>query len=484
MEQEKEISLKNRLADVRRKKLRLLKEERYKYYVPIGKTEEFLDIFGSTKYLTTFYLGANGTGKTTVLANIVANLCFPFGSPYFQQKLFTDYPYRLKTIRIISNHNTLKETLIPTLKEWMPKGRYTMKSHGKNYDYHWTTDTGWEIFILTYDQPLDAFESGNVSIILFDEPPPHAIYKANVARTRNGGQIGILATPLIGSAWMYDEIVLKNSAYSTYVEVPVEAACKQHGVRGILEHEDIVKMLSQYSEEDILPRAFAKFQHLTGLVFKEFNKDVHVIKPFSIDRRNYTVIHSLDPHPRNEDAVTWLAVDREGNKYVIDELYGHYTTEELAYRIKQKDQEYGVERRLIDPSAMIKDQHTNLSLVDRLAKYGVGNYQPGSKKRSEAIRLMHDSFYYKREGDKFIVAPKIHIFDTCSRLKWEIEHWQYQEYVGKSAELKDRSEKPQDKDDHAIETVGRSLLDNPKFILPTPKMVENQNYMNKLGDPY
>lgn len=481
-----------RVDQIRQELLRLevmsleqMKSEPHRFYVPICKTEEWLDKFGSTNYFTTFFSGANGVGKTTVLANVVAHLCFPVDNKFFQQKLFTDYPYPLKNIRIISNPNTLNETLIPALKFWLPDGRYTTEKKGKHYDYIWKTDTGWQITILTYDQPVEAFESANVSIILFDEPPPEHIYKANVSRLRRGGQIGILATPLKGSAWMYDAIVTSDDPNVAYVEAEVEDACIEHGCRGFLEHKDILKMISQYSAEDMQARIFGRFQHLVGLVFKEFKREIHVIKSFKINPRDYLVVQSIDTHPRNEDAVVWVAIDRKGRHFVIDELYMHGTISELAEQIRRRDLEYNTREWLIEPAASINDQHFEGRSVKTDLELALGvEYQLASKARSQAIQLLHDMLHYQQVGDEFVVEPMLYFFDTCKRSIWEFEHWKYVEYSGKTAEKKGQSEKPEDKNDHMIEAIGRVILAGFEFREYIPVAPAGQVRSQSDLDPY
>ena len=141
------------------------------------------------------------------------------------------------------------------------------------------------------------------------------------------------------------------------VEATVEDNCIEHGTRGILHHKDIEQMISLYSEEDKQARIYGKFQHLTGLVFKEFARNIHVIRPFRVNPRDYCVIERLDTHTRTQDACLWVAIDRQNNYYVVDELWGHYETEALAIHIKQKASQFRVIDRRIDPSAFNKDQH-------------------------------------------------------------------------------------------------------------------------------
>src|ERR1035437_6281717 len=74
------------------------------------------------------------------------------------------------------------------------------------------------------------------------------------------------------------------------VEADIESNCIEHGVRGILEHRHIEAMVSEYTEEDKQARVYGKFQHLTGLVFKTFNRRVHVIKPFLVKPQDFMTI--------------------------------------------------------------------------------------------------------------------------------------------------------------------------------------------------
>lgn len=249
------------------------------------------------------------------------------------------------------------------------------------------------------------------------------------------------------------------------IQADIEANCIEHGIRGILKHSDIEKMIANYSEDDKQARIYGRFQHLVGLVFKEFKRNIHVIKPFAINLRDYCVYERLDIHPRNPDACMWVAVDRMGKKFVIDELYDSFKTEELIYRIKQKADNYRIIDRKIDPSAFITDQHTNNSLNQRilqLSNYSL-RYTPASKERTMAVVRTKDALNYQILNGNMVEAPELYVFDTCIRTIYELEHWQYNEYTGKAAERKHQSEKPQDKDDHMMENLGRVLIDEPKF---------------------
>lgn len=445
--------------------------EKYRYYVPNGRAEEFIRLVGQNQNFISLFSAANGVGKTAVGVNILANIFYESAEveyenkyyKFFNDELYEKFPYP-KRGRIITEPTTIATTLIPELYKWFPTGRFTTNKMGKNYEYFFTTDTGFEFDIMSYDQNVKEFESATLGWAWFDEPPPEAIFKATVARMRTGGIIFITATPLTGSAWMYDHIMTDpKQGQRQYIEADVWANSVSKGIRGRLTDEAINRMIEEYSEEDKQARIFGKFQHLTGLVFKAFSRNIHVIDPFNINLEDYAVYERLDPHPRNPDAVLWLAIDRKGTKFVIDELFENATTGQLAMLIKQRASNYRIIDRRIDPSAFIVDSHTNKSLSKELVSLGL-DYLPATKSRTLAIKRIEESLDYRESVGEITKKPELFVFSNCKRVIWEFEHWQYHEYSGRTAEYRDKSDKPQDKDDHMMENLGRALLENQGFI--------------------
>ncbi len=472
--------------DILIERARRLTEEQYRYYEPSGKGEEFIDEFASGENFIVLYSAANGVGKTATVANILAHLFWNTGeNEYFNGKLFKDFPY-LKRGRIVSTPTNVQKNIIPEMKTWFPRGKYTAKRGNKTFESVWQTNTGWDFDIMTYEQDSMEFEGVTLGWAWFDEPPPQAIFKATVSRMRKGGIIIIGATPLAGSAYLYDSFakgdytvemttgeggtVTKFERKVAYIEADIESACREHGVRGHLRHQDIENMVAEYSEDEKQARIYGKFQHLVGLVFKRFSRKVHVIPPFNISMRDFTVYEFLDPHPRNPDAVMWVAVDRKGTKYVIDELFVKVDgIEDLAMRIRSKASQYRVVKRMADPWIFVPNQHSKdgKTISMELAEAGLP-YIEASKARAQSDRRIADALNYVEINGYMQQAPEVYIFDTCQRTIFEFEHYQWQEYTGKGADLHNKKEKPVDKDDHMIENLGRALFNEPVFVPYTP----------------
>ncbi len=488
-----------RLRKIEELELHRMRNEKYRYYEPNGVGEDFINAFSSGDYFILFLSAANGVGKTALASNILANLMFPNKENwYFRDNFFQNFPY-LKRGRIITDSALVEKNVVNELKFWFPQGKYSTSKGGKHFESIWKTQTGWDFDIMTYDQDPDQFEGVTLGWAWFDEPPPENILRATIARMRRGGIIIITATPISGSAHLYDmfahgemevEVQLREGEEPVKVKrkvfhltADVESACKQHGIRGHLEHDHIVQMIAEYPEDERQARIYGKFQHLVGIVFKRFARNIHVIKPFSVNPRDFTVYHALDPHPRNNDAGMWLAVDKNGTKYVVDELWlKPLDHKDLAYRLKQKTSSYRTISMVGDPSMFVQDQHQSRSLATMLSDEGV-TYNPASKARSAADKRVETSLNYTEVNGLMIRKPELYIFETCPRTIYEIEHYRWDDWSGKTAEKRDRKEKPVDKDDHMIENLGRLLLQEPVFI-PMPENKSLGVIGNDSFDPY
>lgn len=479
---------------IEEEKVYRLTKEQYKYYEPNGKCEEFIQAVGSGDYFVVLFSAANGVGKSAAGANVVANIVCGNKNPYFNGKLYENWPFPKKG-RIVTDPKNI-DGISEALHEWLPAGKYKTTKAGKSYEARWTGPNDWKWEMMSYEQDVKEFEGPTLGWVWFDEPPTREIYKACVSRLRKGGIIFITATMLKGSGWMFDHIVEGRSddadkelqeiakGQRKYIEAPVEAACKEHGIRGHLNHADIEKMIAEYDEDEKQARVYGKFQHLVGLIFKTFSRQIHVIPSFQIDMRNYCVYEFLDPHPRNPDAVLWIAVDRKGRKFVVDELYikCQNGAEELAENIKRKSSAFRVVRRMCDPSAFITDQHTGRSLASRLSDYGL-DYLEASKTRTASDKRIQEALHFVQlPTGEFVQEPEFYIFDHNKRTIFEMEHYRWDEWTGKTGENRDAKEKPVDKDDHMIENLGRCLIQEPVFV-PMP-MRDAQIVQPKSLDPY
>lgn len=338
---------------------------------------------------------------------------------------------------------------------------------------------------MSNEQETKEFESTDLGWCWLDEPARKDVYKATVARMRAGGIIFWTFTPLTYSAWIKDDIYDKRDGKMIdYVEADVWANCKDiPGTRGILTKENIDKMISQYSEDEKESRIGGKFGHLLGRVHKSFNRKFHVIKPFNIDKNNYVVVKAHDTHPREPDHILWMAIDRKGQKFFVNELVISDKISEMAAKIHQIEQVNGYRMLgddVIDPSAFNADtRNGELSVADKFWEMGV-EYRRGSKDLTGCIIRMDEALSYEEKGGELIKAPEIYYFDTCEVAIKQMEQYVWDDYVGKSADYKQAKGRPKDKDDHMVENAHRLLKEEYKFKEATP--VKTEDFYNRIRD--
>lgn len=443
-------------------------EDAAKSYVPNGKAEEFINVVGNNKAFTTLFIAANGVGKSASGANLVTNICFGPQSKWFEKPLFQNFPY-LKRGRIISDPTTLKEKIIPELKKWFPSNRFTehyiTEKQGKFWEAKWTTDTGFEFDLMSNEQDVKEFESTDLGWIWFDEPSRQEIYNASVARTRMGGLIFWTMTPLSYSAWIERELYAKRDGINIeYIEADVEDNCKQHGVRGILEHQNIERMIAQYPDDERESRAHGKFGHLLGKIIKSFNRKIHVIRPFEMKYDDYCWFMALDTHPRVDDHTLWMAMNKDGQKFLVGEYVGKGTASQLAAEFRRMEGGMRIEGRLIDPSAFNRDERgEEQSFGDKLLQEGF-SFEPGSKDLINGIRRMQDAFSFEMVGNEFVKKPEVFVFDTCPVAIKQIEAYVWVKNTGRAADQRQDPARPVDKEDHQPENIRRLLMANFQFV--------------------
>jgi len=449
-----------------------------KTYVPNGKAEEFIKLVGSDEKFVNMFIGANGTSKTSTAVNIITNIVFGVQSEWFEYPLFQEWPY-IKKGRIISDPTTIKEKIIPELEKWfpvneskkIPQANFETKKEGKNYVCKIQTKTGWTIDIMSSEQDTKEFESVDLGFCAIDEPIPKDKFLATIARARLGMIIFWTFTPLTYSAWIknwMDE--QRDTGMADYIEAEMPDNCKLHGVRGFFEHKHIKRIADSYPEDEKEARVFGKFGHLIGRVHKGFTRKVHVIKPFAINVRNFTIYQALDPHPRAADHTLYMAVRSNGQRYIIGELIHDGVNEKAVSRMVERMKAYEssknmrVETRIIDPSAFNDDEHKKEKSVGvQFFDKGI-HFIKGSKDLMGCIKKTDEALTYQKKKGLMVIHPKVYIFDTCPVAIKQIEEYVWSEWKGSSKDEKQANARPKDINDHQVENLHRLLIHPTPFI--------------------
>ena len=315
-------------AELERRK----QENPLKYFIPNGAVERLINVVGDREDKWIFVLAAaNSVGKTAATIAILGNLIWGPQSDWFNRRRFNNWKYP-KKFWYISQHTTLKDFVCgmeeggagSEIAKWFIPGRYKFVKAGAEFNSYLQSDTGWTGRFKTYDMDTNKFESEKIGVAVFDEPPPKTIFNAVVARLTMGGIIIMPMTPLHDSAWVQDDLVdkagVESHIYVFYAKM--HENCKQCGIRGILEHDQLVKISDQYDPEEKDARMNGTFAHLSGLVYKGLHPDInrHVIDPVEFGQDRYKIYCVCDPHDAKPPMIGWFAVDKFINVWGIDEF--------------------------------------------------------------------------------------------------------------------------------------------------------------------
>lgn len=278
--------------------------------------------------------------------------------------------------------HSVPEKIDPTLKRLIPKVCKPIFKLGPTgitirvtltYDVY-GKKCGSVIHIRSYDQRPDTFEGIDFDWIHWDEPPPKDILQAaERGKVVTNAPSWFTMTPL-KEPHIYDSFSLKafthggddheiavirgsiwdncrdycrpcNHIIEENVEVRTVRRCpKCNKVMGFIPKAGIDQYLKTLPPEEREAREEGKWHHLSGLVYKEIDREAHVYADFPIPK-NWMKIECVDPHDARP--VHWLfgavspeEIEIEGKKrhriYWYDYLLAKGDVDEIVRQVKSK----------------------------------------------------------------------------------------------------------------------------------------------------
>ncbi|MDE2103768.1 MAG: hypothetical protein KGL39_41405 [Patescibacteria group bacterium] len=289
-------------------------------------------------------------------------------------------------------------------------------------------------------------ESSDWDFIHIDEPCPEGMWKAQSRGLvdRNGYAwftLTALREPWITDAFDVDGIF---AGHSFFVE------------GSIYDNPYLTKEAISLYEASLTPdekecRLYGKPLHKAGLVYKSFQQDKHVLTSLPIGWRSFieppiewSYYLYIDPHPHTPHMVLFLVVDPFGRKYYYYDIFSKCLISQLCAQIKTILGARRVVRVRCDPIAFIEDPVDGQTMASEFFKHGIA-VEKASKDLSRGILRVNEA-----------LASDFHPYFTpeCRRALWEIKRYHWDEETGK----------PIDADDHAMECLYRSILDEPCFV--------------------
>jgi len=438
-------------AEIARRK----KEEALRYYVPHKKQ---LDFHMSNKR-NRWSLGGNRTGKT--VCGAVEAVYMATGTHPYRSVKVPNKGWVVSLTNEVQRDVAQKEVL-----KWLPKAEIAdvhVRSGRKDDPENAILDfivlkNGSTIAFKSVDQGRPKFQGTSLEWIWFDEEPPKEIYdecKMRIIDTR--GDIWGTMTPLQGLTWVYETIYVNENNDPNVKYWLMEWADNPH-----LSPDEIESLMSTMSEEERESRQYGKFVAMSGLVYKEFVEDIHVIDPIPIPLDWYDNI-SIDPGLAAPLSCHFYAYDGDGNIYVIAE---HYKAgETIEYHSKQIHRiatELGWPRHrgyldaLFDSAANQKTLAAEKSVAELFGEHGIEADTVVDKNKWSGIQRVKQYLKLRPNPQTTVWPkgkPKLFIFRTCTNLIKEIKSYRW----------KPDGDEPIKKNDHGLDEMRYYIMSKPEL---------------------
>lgn len=283
------------------------------------------------------------------------------------------------------------------------------------------------------EQGRGKFQGTSLDWVWFDEEPPEEIYTECMMRIidREGDIWGTM-TPLMGLTWVYDKIYLNERN-----DPDIWCSSMQWSDNPFLSQAEIAKLEEKMTEEEREARQYGRFVAMSGLIYKEFNEQIHVIDPFPVPREWFDTI-SIDPGMEHPLSCHFYACDHDGTVYVIAEHYKNgWTVEQHAQSIKKIAQDldwkfdaYGKLEGIIDAAATQRTLQSEKNVVELFAEHGISLSATSKQQKDQwtGIQRVKQYLTLREANDKQAFPkgkPRIFIFRNCVNMIREFKSYRW-----------------------------------------------------------
>lgn len=394
---------------------RVFKEAPFFFFEPYGQQVEFLESPAQIRLIT----GGNRTGKSTV--GVVETLahCMGFRHDGTRKNLPTPPVDILAMVN--DRRKAVDKILMKKIKDFSAKGWIEHIKNGTDgYPEILRFSNGSRLYIGSYMQDPSTYEGHDWHGVWFDEPPPRPMFVA-VRRgcLDHGGRIWFTLTPL-SCPWIYNEI-----------------SAKADGVRISDFHLDLLKnphisqkekesFMADLTPEEIESRVHGKFSHLSGAIFPEFRRDIHVVPGFQIPE-DWPRFMVMDPHDRRPSYMAWFAVNPRNQIFCYRE-WPHEpfhsiktcrnSVRDYVSLILTEEGKEQIHERIIDPNfGKTPSVFTGRTLIEEYEEHNIDFYA----EINNDIQLGHQRIHESLRTD--LGEPKFFVFEHCHNMVWAFENY-------------------------------------------------------------
>ena len=306
-------------------------------------------------------------------------------------------------------------------------------------------------------------ESSDWDFVHVDEPCPEQMFKANARGLVDRNGFAWFTLTALREPWITD--AFDAGGIFDGISSVIEGTIYDNKY---LSKEAIRDYELTLTEDEKECRLFGKPLHKAGLVYKSFQQDKHVLTTLPLGWRSWveppvdwSYYLYIDPHPHTPHMVLFLTVDPFGRKYYFADIFEKCLISQLVAKIRQMLGPRRVVRVRCDPIAFIEDPVDGNNMAAEFWRCGLA-VEKSSKDLSRGILRVNEALQSKDGWPLFTLE--------CRRSLWEIKRYHWDEEKGK----------PVDKDDHAMECLYRSVLDEPCYVEPQKEFNNLVDMMDRL----
>jgi len=425
-----------------------------------------------------------------------------------------------ETLPMESEGKEVRNTQYPEFKKWCPPSLIKKDiSLRKPVLILKDPQGGQDVYIefVSFSQEVQAQAGVQRRRVWVDEHCKKAFYEEQVPRLlASGGDMIFTLTPAQEYMdWEYDEfyerashIVRTKSIVNRIKErmgkdVPqIEKVNNGQSIAVLMAASDdnptlnkeiIERQYNALGDDDIIDiRRYGLFKQISGRIFKNFDKKIHVI-----DKNKYFPqglpfdwLHArgIDYHDHNNWAIGWMSLSPHNEAFIWNEFYPspeNMVTLEICGVIADKSLDYRFLINKIDPLASKTQSNTGLSVVDDINRYmyefkkdgrGTGGiwttWDTKSTRGRDEIRMrlansrlvgVPFNNEVRRKDGKVEYLPTIWICNNCRNSIDFMWQWRKEQWTNREMALqKDSKDEPQQKWSH-FNMVWEGLFKEPYF---------------------
>lgn len=275
--------------------------------------------------------------------------------------------------------------------------------------------------IYSFEQSREATEGTNYDALFIDEPIPRELYISSYRGLRsNPNHFVCLALTGVDEPWIFEELFLPGSnGENPNIDVFVS---KTYDNRANLSEDWIVQFENSLTEDEKQVRIHGQFAVLTGRVFKEYDRRMHVVK-FKPWPKDWPVWCAIDPHTRKKSVALWAGVTKDEELVVLNETEAE-SIQELGENIKALEARHGyrVVARKIDNSGSSQDWSGNTA-VEILRKQCGLHFVPVTNEEKDVEESIF-KIKHLLKPEKLMDGtekPRLFIMENCRELAREME---------------------------------------------------------------